>query len=218
MFQLENLKQEIIPNTSFEYTEQKMLTELLRDGDRVLQLGANIGTSCIAAEKSNELSYNICVEPSDNLQEVLHANLERNRVKNTEVVHGVLGRECAKQGRRYLDASFDTGNNDWARSVSQIQTPGGQEVKCFELEDIAKGRGLPDVIAADCEGCLPELVASYPELIRHARVLVFERDGAADYQNTFRQLNDEAFTCTRVFSEEFPMLDYYSCVKKNLKL
>ena len=61
----------IIKNTEHEVSEQKILRDTIRTGDRVLQLGGNIGASCITASKINKLDKNDCVEPQSNLIPIL---------------------------------------------------------------------------------------------------------------------------------------------------
>jgi hypothetical protein len=46
-FELQDMTGNIISSKSYEYDEQKLLCNYVHSGDHVLQLGANIGTSCI---------------------------------------------------------------------------------------------------------------------------------------------------------------------------
>ena len=50
-FKLYNLKGKLIKNSKWEFKEQKLLNKYLKPSDNVLQLGGNIGTSCILVDK-----------------------------------------------------------------------------------------------------------------------------------------------------------------------
>ena len=50
-FKLYNLSNELIKNQSTELMEQLFLQQYVKPNDSVLQLGANIGTSCILVDK-----------------------------------------------------------------------------------------------------------------------------------------------------------------------
>lgn len=64
-----------ISNHKWEFSEQKALATVLKDGDRLLQLGGNAGASCITADKVAKLSANVCVEPSTNILPILRDNI-----------------------------------------------------------------------------------------------------------------------------------------------
>ena len=63
IFNLHDVNENLITNKDYELDEQILLYKYLDKNDSVLQLGANIGTSCILVDKVTE-GNNICVEPN----------------------------------------------------------------------------------------------------------------------------------------------------------
>lgn len=79
-------------NYDWEYTEQLLAAEHVLPSDRVLMIGGNIGSACIAVDKilATGSGSQACVEPNP----ALHAALEANRALNHarfRVVRGVIG-------------------------------------------------------------------------------------------------------------------------------
>ena len=93
VYSIHNKDGDIILNTNHEVTEQNILRDTLKDKDRVLQLGANIGASCITANKVAKLTDNYCVEPQSSLIPILKRNINNNNVNST-IVEGIISENC----------------------------------------------------------------------------------------------------------------------------
>mgnify|MGYP001374106055 CR=1 FL=1 len=65
------MKNEKIKNIDKEFSEQKLLSKYVKKDNNVLQLGGNIGSSCIYVDKILENdNINICVEPHPKIIEI----------------------------------------------------------------------------------------------------------------------------------------------------
>ena len=193
-FHLRTLGGSTILNTEWEVREQEILHDVLRDGDAILQLGGNIGASCVTAARSKRLSSNVCVEPSNALIDILRHNCRSDGV---QVVHGIIAEDCA--GKR-LTGGGGTAHNDWAARVTSSGE--GQSLTCHPLASVAPKDGF-SVLFADCEGCLPEFIDTYGSELREKhpqlRAVVFERDGNEDYHGVDAWLRESNFECTGGF-------------------
>ena len=192
-FHLENLNGEKIKNTSYEVEEQKLLSTHAKDGDRILQMGGNIGTSCIAASLSANLRRNICVEPSTRILPLLRKN---TKDFNVEVVEGIVADKC--DNLRLHGVGEDTSKNDWGASIGNDKT--GQPVQCTSLGDLTPEDGF-SMVFADCEGCFPDFIQNYQEDLKKQPIhtYIFEKDGNVDYSKVFSFMSNEGYTCTGDF-------------------
>ena len=199
-FRLRSLTGAYLRNTEYEHDEQRLLASRLRDGDRVLQLGGNIGTSCIAAAKTRTLAANVCVEPSDTVVQTLRRNISEHGV-DVRVVHGIIGgtgEACAQ--KRLMGVGGDPSHNDWGASVT-ADGGEGQAVRCTTLQDVAPPGGFT-VLFADCEGCFPGFVEEHAEELARSHdlhTIVYERDAGADYGSVERFCKDHDFRCSGGF-------------------
>ena len=222
-FFVRHMDGKITTNREYEFTEQKMLGHVLRSGDRLLEIGANIGTSSIyAAKLVPDLEYHISVEPSTKVLPYLRRNLRENNVEDRiEVIDGAIFGTCSTSDL-FLSKPQDPEHNDWSAHLVAAEkasegsgsTHGFRPVKCVTLHEALKGRELPNVMFMDCEGCFPDLVASYPNLLRDARDIVMEVDGGGmDVGETVEMLGENGFSCSRVLSETHPEIPYLICSK-----
>ena len=197
-FQLEDINGNTIENTSYEVSEQMNLQDVLRDGDAVLQLGGNIGTSCVFASKHKTLSKNVCVEPNSTVLNTLNKNTQGLGI---DVFHGIIANNC--DNMTLQGAGTDAGNNDWGAFVSTDGS--GQPISCAPLTSVSPDIGF-DVLFADCEGCLPDFIETYKEEINtkhpNLRSVIYERDGQVDYSGVDSWLRENNFTCEGDFQRK----------------
>lgn len=159
------------------------LNKVVKAGDVVLQLGANIGTSCISSALANPGAENVCVEPSSSVIPSLKKNIADNKVTaNTRVVEGVVGESDACAGLTM--SSGDKGHNNWdSTAVPKYLGPALLElaasdtpVKCNPLKDVMGNKNVT-VLFADCEGCLGSFLRTYSDKhLSNVRALVLEMD------------------------------------------
>jgi len=166
-FELYNLKGDRIKNVDWENDEQEALEKYLRSDDHVLQLGGNIGASCIYADKilgSQQINY--CVEPNPKIISVLKKNKDYHKA-NFEIIEGVISNKTDLKIQ--LDSSD---NNYWGTTV---QKNGDIPIKSFSL-DTLKGYKSINVLFADCEGCLETFIDEYPWFVDQLRLIIYEDD------------------------------------------
>lgn len=191
-FEVETLDGDLIRNRDTEYSEQEILAEISRDGDRMLQLGANIGTSCITAARSAAVSPVVCVEPFGGLMDTLSRNTAKDPA--IKLVHGVISSDVAACANMRM--TEDSGGYG---SRTAPDAP-GSAVQCHSLSSVSPPGGF-SVIFADCEGCFPGFLQEHAAELRtnhpHLRAVVYERDYAevADYGMVQRYLESEGFRC-----------------------
>lgn len=171
-----------ILNTSFEYDEQKLLCTHVRDGDVVLQLGGNIGTSCVMTDKLGASTY--CVEPQEAVLETLRKNC---RDTNIKIMQGIIDEEYSSAGLvgSGLGAHTTEAGNITVHRLSQVIAP----------SDI-------NVLFMDCEGCAPRFLNQHPlETMPALRVVIYERDRLpeTEYDLMERDMERSGWMCTGEF-------------------
>jgi hypothetical protein len=182
-------------NQDYEVGEQYELVKRVADGDRVLQLGGNIGTSCITAGKVAQLDVNVCVEPSSAVIDVLRQNVA-DHGSLAQVVEGIVA-ECPTPVS-LMGVGQDISNNDWGAHV--VDSSEGQPVTCYSLQSVSPPGGFT-VLFADCEGCFDKFVETYAtELQTHPlHTIIYEKDGQSDYAHVQKFAEGNGMTCSGGF-------------------
>lgn len=184
-FKLLQTNNKYITNTEWEYPEQKILLKYVKDGDRVLQLGGNIGASCIAVSLNKNLDQNICVEPNNEIIDILKHNIKYNNMDDKiTVINGII---TSSNVDIYLEKSGDNAN----ASTTFKNNTEGQIVQKVSLDNINNKYGYMNVLFADCEGCLPSFLEEYPS--HNWDVIIYEKDydGYVDYSTVDKILTDK---------------------------
>jgi FkbM family methyltransferase len=174
-FKLYNLKGELIKNTEWEYSEQKLLFKYLKPTDNVLQLGGNIGASCILVDKIiKKKNLNICVEPNPLILTTLKRNKSFNN-SNFKILPFVLTK------KKNLKLKYNKNNlqlNYWG---ARISNKGNVKIKSKNLNKINKINRI-NIIFADCEGCLENFLKNFIYILKNIRLVIYEKD-QEDYCN-----------------------------------
>lgn len=179
-----------IPNILWEPEEQHFLNKYLDKNDIVLQLGGNVGTSCIFVDKIvDQKDQQICVEPNLNIIKLLEENKTKNNSK-FKIIDGVI----TNNTNMYL-------NNKGLDDIEFTTTDKSTDIKLktYRLDSL----GNFNVIFADCEGCLINFIKEYPEVLTKVNKIIYERDNkdySYDYiENLFRENNyiqkEKGFVC-----------------------
>jgi len=177
-FELYDAHGALISNTSFEYREQELLCEHVRKGDHVLQMGGNIGTSCILTDMLGARTY--CVEPQQALLDTLARNCRGSDVR---IIPGVVDAEH--------ESVHVVGDGVGAH------TEGSGSVKAHRLTDILNPDDL-QVLFMDCEGCAPRFLQQYPvDSLRSLRSIIYERDRlpSHEYDAMEAELSKSGWRC-----------------------
>jgi hypothetical protein len=105
-FTLSNVKGEIVSNKNYEFPEQGLLYEFLDKDDIVLQLGGNIGTSCIFADKIlDKKDKQLCVEPNNELMDVLQKNKKLNNA-HFNIINGIVSNKVCSYKKNPADENL----------------------------------------------------------------------------------------------------------------
>ena len=183
-----------LPNILWEPVEQYYLNKYLDKNDIVLQLGGNIGTSCIFADKIlDKKDKQICVEPNTGIIKLLEENKLKNNSK-FQIINGVI----TNKKDVYL-------NNDELDDMAFITTDKSTGIKLntYRLDTI----GDFNVLFADCEGCLVQFIKEYPEILTKVNKIIYERDNDKDFsydyiEKLFKENNfiqkEKGFVCVWV--------------------
>ena len=164
-----------IPIEAWDLHEQKVLKRFLRDGDSILQIGANIGTGCVTASKNHKLKRNVCVEANKDIIQTLESNVKKY-APNAEIIHGTITDDKNK-----VFMHVEGGNNaDYGQTR---EDPGGMEVPRVPFSTITEGKIPFNVLYADCQGCFPLFIKEYCPTLD---LMIFDADADKDYSNVIQ--------------------------------
>lgn len=153
-----------IPNVYWETEEQIYLSKYLDKDDVVLQLGANVGTSCILVDKIvNKKNEQIAVEPNKDIIDILLYNKQKTQ-SQFQIIDAVI----TDKDNMYLDK---TNSDDIGFYTTDKLTD--HKVKNYKLSSLNKF----NVLFADCEGCLQTFFEEYNEyILKEVNKIIYEKD------------------------------------------
>jgi len=174
----------------YETPEILGLAQVVRPGDRVLELGAGLGIiTALAARAAAPGGRVLAFEANPTLLKDTHDFWAENNIDNVELRHAVLVPENAGTRMFHLAASF---------AESSLLTPdakndqGAVEVPAERLGDVIADF-QPDVLLCDIEGAEAELIPALEAPGLRAAVIEFHpdrlprRDVAEIYDALIRQ-------------------------------
>lgn len=186
-FELKGLDENKIKNNNYEENEQILLFQYISPNDSVLQLGGNIGTSCILVDKILiNKKNNVCVEPNKNIISILKQNKKENKAK-FEIVNGIISKTSSNK------VLMDTKQlNKYGNYI--LKTKGKSNIKSYDFNKLNKKYNF-NVLFADCEGCLEDFFDDYPDSLKNIKKVIFEKDreDICNYQKIEKKLNEEGF-------------------------
>ena len=147
-----------------EVEEQLALQKYLKKTDFILQLGGNIGLSCIMADRILNNNKNICVEPHPKVIPILEKNKEFTKSKFS-IIKGAITK---KKNLKIKDTDVNF-------LASTVQKEGNYSIQSIDLKTIPNIDKV-NVLFADCEGCLCDFLEEYPKFIEQIRLVIFEQD------------------------------------------
>ena len=191
-FSLNDMQGDKISNKSHEFAEQVLLFRYLRGNDCVLELGANIGCSSIVINKLLKEPFNhVCLEPIPQIFKVLKKNLSANGA-SCSALEGYIG-DVPNLPFRPFGHNLTASRQVHSGSHSVVLP------RCYTLEEAQSYVGKPfSVLFADCEGCLPGVIESFPALLEGLRLLIYESDihgemNKIDYEEMNYRLSSRGF-------------------------
>lgn len=194
-FSLFDFNNKIIKNNQWEYPEQSLLKKYVKPTDNVLQLGGNIGASCVLLDKILKKNINICVEPNKLLINTLKKNKKLNN-GNFTIINGVITEK--------KDLKFFLGNSKFNYWDGHVSDNGNTKVKTYPLKSI-KNIEKVNVLFADCEGCLESFFDEYSNILDQLRLVIYEKDNETicDYDKIYKLLKKYGFYETVYFNNMY---------------
>jgi FkbM family methyltransferase len=144
-----------------------VLCELLRSGDTVIDVGANVGfLTLVAAATVGPSGRVISFEPNERLARRLRGTLQRNNLRNV-VVHTVALGDA--DGTRFLEVGDHSGTATLRRSATA-----GEAVKVRRGDTILIDlqQGAPVLLKVDVEGFEERVLLGLDRFLSAGRVLV----------------------------------------------
>lgn len=160
--------------------EIRLLNALVREGDVVVDAGANIGTHTLAlARRVGVTGRVIAFEPQAKVFELLKRNLVSNGILHGEAIHAALGSEPGEVA--FDEPSYGAHTNIGA--VCMRAATGSGQGRLVRMETI-DGRELEAcrLLKIDAEGMGAAVIAGGVDTIKRARPVVFvecDSDGEA---------------------------------------
>jgi FkbM family methyltransferase len=131
----------------FEAEEASRIPEIVRPGDRVLEIGAGIGFISTLLSRQRRVSRIVAVEANPNLLDYMVRLHERNRVRKVRRINAVLSNDPAPTATFYLREDF------WMGSLAPAPNPyvGTVEVPTMSFDRLLRDEGI-DLVVCDVEG------------------------------------------------------------------
>jgi len=142
----------IAENGIFEPDGTRIINQLAKPGDTVLDVGANIGYySVILSQLVGTEGRVICFEPTAWYQSVLERNLLENKVKNCEVIGYGLSN---KSGDTTISIGRDSATIHW---IGDSELKAQESIKLQRLDDIIDSLDVTslDLVKVDVDGHEP---------------------------------------------------------------
>lgn len=184
-----------------------MVQKWIQPTSVVLEVGARYGTvSCAIAERQLQSGKLVAVEPDGTVWKAL----EKNRVShhcNFGVLQGVVGTtsvqiirvHAGNQG--YGTIAVPVGQAPPTPAPGQSHSP-GNVAQAYTLDLVQKNFGMKfDTLVADCEGCLPTLLAESPGLAPQLKLILAEVHNPSE-EHIIQQFQAYGFQLVDQFSRQ----------------
>jgi FkbM family methyltransferase len=154
-------------------TDFLLKSNVLKKGDAVLDIGANIGYYVLLESKMvGNLGKVYAVEPVGNNMKQLRYNLKLNGVTNVSVSQFAFG---AKDS---VEKIFISEGCNWStlnpRGTHSHLVVGTEDVKVKTVDSFLRGKQLPKLIRMDVEGYEHEILKGMPETLKKGVKLLIE--------------------------------------------
>ncbi len=153
-------------NLSEEFPEQVMAAKYILETDTVLEIGANIGrNTCVIASLLNDDIRLTTLECCQEYAKQLQVNRDQNNFK-----FHIEPSALSKVG--LMQKGWDTflsGNGDIPQGYTKVDT-----ITFSELQEKYKLRY--NVLVADCEGALYQILKDEPDMLRDIETVIIEND------------------------------------------
>ncbi len=149
----------------FEKGDMKLFRSLIREGDDILDLGANVGVYSISgASRTGDEGKVIGVEPAKETYELLEKS--SRQFSNMYAVNAAVSDESGEGFLSYGSSS----------ELNKLSDEGdGEKVRLCSVDDLAKKFGVEkfDIIKMDVEGHEIEAIEGAEKMIKEGRPVIF---------------------------------------------
>lgn len=152
----------------------------VRPGSTILEIGARYGSvSCTLAALTENSGRVVSVEPDSTVWPVLTANLASHRC-SIRLLQGAIS-DAPLHLTRSKKSPYATHTATQLMAHQHHQAATSTEVKtvvpAMSFDDLVTTTGLHfDTLVIDCEGCLPKLLQSYPQMLHGVHTVILEAD------------------------------------------
>jgi FkbM family methyltransferase len=162
----------IICKGTWEPDESRVLRNLLRPGDAVIDIGAHIGWyTLLFANRVGESGSVIAFEPAPDNFALLKANVELNAKKSVRAENVALGDRTADV---ILARGGDNFGDHYVSSRGGKEAREGVVVRCTRLDDAVALPQQIRLIKLDCQGSEPAIIAGAPNALARCTFLATE--------------------------------------------
>lgn len=174
----------------FETEEAAQIPHIVRDGDRVLEIGAGIGFISTLLARQPQVARVIAVEANPHLLDYMGRLHARNGVRKVHRLNAILGNSAAANVTFYLRRDF------WMGSISAEPNPwiGTVEVPTMSLDGLLHDEAIT-LIVCDVEGAETEIFEG-ADLSGVDRIFVETHDhvtGLSGVRRLFVTMHDHGF-------------------------
>jgi FkbM family methyltransferase len=150
----------------------RVIREVVRTGDTVVDVGANLGFfTALAASLVGDTGKVIAIEPMDKNLQLIHATVRSNRFRQVEIVPYAVS---DSPGQVVMSTGVGTSNGQIVGEVADASTP-SLFAQAKKLDDLLPALSALDVLKIDIEGYeLRALRGFETGLARHRPLLLTE--------------------------------------------
>jgi len=151
----------------------RLMLEQIKEGDVVIDVGANIGYySMLFSKKVGEKGRIYAFEPDKTNYEILVKNIRENKLKNVKVIKGALG------SKNSIKTMFKSADNlgDHRLFSDKLAISGYEKIKVYNLDNYLKKRKEKrkiNLIKIDTQGWEPEVMLGAKKTIEKFRPTIF---------------------------------------------
>ena len=147
-----------------ELPEQKMVSRYLKGGEKVLEIGGNIGRNSLVIASILKNSNNLLTLESDvNISKQLSENRDLNNKKFHIENSALSKRKLIQKG--------------WNTKPSEKLEPGFKWVNTITLEQLKTKYNIKfDTLVLDCEGAFYYILMDMPEILDNINLIIMEND------------------------------------------
>lgn len=163
-FHPSNLAEQLWINPKYKQEVHKFFRAYLKPKDKVIDVGANIGTTTLTASLSvGDTGKVWSIEPHPRIYKFLIENLELNRITNVETINIALGNQ----------ASEITITNDRRDDMNRVGT-GSLSVKMDCLDELIMDSENIALLKVDVEGYEKFVFEGAKKILKNANCIYFE--------------------------------------------